>query len=384
MKKIFLLVLSLAALILWSPAVHANEFNYYTPYFAPGTGLGLRNLSSSAAASYTVTVYDQAGVKQDGPATGSIPPLGQSAFMASSGSSEGWIAIESSEPLTGLCFFANPAGFMGDIPVGRPYDRLCIAHVAETATTWDMTVMMANPNDSTTNYAVTFVRADGESLTPITGSLSANESTVFDADTLTHGGDYSNGSVIIDASQPVVAFGLYYNTDKVQGGKSYAGISAEPVFYLESSAFNHGEPIPDLHTPSGQDVSPNLTWANAPRGTKSFVLVMDDPDAPGGTYTHWVVYDIPAWVEMLSQDSGAAGAANLPPDASHATNSAQTPHYQGPDPPMGETHHYYFKLYAVGIPFLNISFNSHAQIMSAISGSILGKAELMGTWANQP
>jgi hypothetical protein len=155
------------------------------------------------------------------------------------------------------------------------------------------------------------------------------------------------------------------------------------IFTLESSSFSHAQPIPSKHSLNGNNLSPPLSWRNAPANTQSFVLIMDDPDAPGGTWDHWIVYDIPGGTTFLAENAGASGGGNLPPGAKHGTNSWSNNYYQGPLPPSG-THRYYFKLYALSTSQLNPSGTSKAAIEAAMQGKILKQTELMGTYTHTP
>ena len=160
-------------------------------------------------------------------------------------------------------------------------------------------------------------------------------------------------------------------------------ISEKRSFGIQSSAFAHSDPIPSKYTCSGTDVSPPLSWQFAPAGTKSFVVIMDDPDAPGGTWDHWIVYNIPASITSLSENAGASGGGSLPSQAIHGTNSWNNTYYQGPCPPS-DTHRYFFKLYSLSVSQLNPSATSKAEIEAAMAGNILGQTELMGTCTYTP
>lgn len=155
----------------------------------------------------------------------------------------------------------------------------------------------------------------------------------------------------------------------------------EETFSLGSNSFSNGAPIPVQHSLQGGNLSPPLSWSNAPANTKSFVLIMDDPDAPGGTWDHWTVYDIPAGTTSLAENAGASGSGGLPSGAVHGTNSWGHNYYQGPAPPSG-THRYYFKLYALSVSQLNPSGTSKAAIEAAMAGKILGQTQLMGTYTH--
>jgi Raf kinase inhibitor-like YbhB/YbcL family protein len=133
----------------------------------------------------------------------------------------------------------------------------------------------------------------------------------------------------------------------------------------------------------GGNLSPPLSWSNAPANTNSFVLIMDDPDAPGGTWDHWIIYNISAGTTSLAENAGASGDGGLPSGAEHGTNSWGNQYYQGPSPPSG-THRYYFKLYALSVSQLNPSGTTKAAIEAAMAGKIMGQTELMGTYTYTP
>ncbi len=142
---------------------------------------------------------------------------------------------------------------------------------------------------------------------------------------------------------------------------------------LTSDAFQNGQAIPVQYTCDGADQSPALTWSEPPPGTKSFALVVDDPDAPGGTYHHWGAFDIPA-----STRSIAAGRTV----GSQAVNDFGKPGYGGPCPPKGHgPHHYRFKLFALDVERLGLSPNAKVpDVQGAAEKHILGRAELTGTY----
>jgi len=158
----------------------------------------------------------------------------------------------------------------------------------------------------------------------------------------------------------------------------------EPLSLL-SSSFSHSESIPTNYTADGTDVSPQISWNNAPAITQSFVLIMDDPDAPGGTWDHWIVYDIPPSTTSLEEGAGASGSSSLPAGAKHGVNSWSNNYYQGPSPPAGSgTHRYYFKLYALSVSQLNPANTSKVAIEAAMAGKIVSQAELMGIYNRPP
>jgi Raf kinase inhibitor-like YbhB/YbcL family protein len=148
---------------------------------------------------------------------------------------------------------------------------------------------------------------------------------------------------------------------------------------LTSPSFRHDGPIPEQHTCDGADTPPPLEWSGAPQGTKSFALIVDDPDAPDPkapqrTYVHWVLYDIPASVNTLV-DTGAG----LPEGAREGTNDFKRRGYGGPCPPVGR-HRYFFKLYALEAKLGDKGAMTKAQLEKAMDGHVLEKAELMGTY----
>lgn len=142
-----------------------------------------------------------------------------------------------------------------------------------------------------------------------------------------------------------------------------------------SSAFQHEGMIPDKFSCKGQDISPPLKWENAPAGTKSFVLICDDPDAPVGTWDHWLLFNIPSSVTELQE--GVPDKAELANGARHGKNSWGRKDYGGPCPPGG-THRYFFKFYALDTLLDLKPGVSKKELMNAMQGHILAQTELMG------
>jgi Raf kinase inhibitor-like YbhB/YbcL family protein len=143
-------------------------------------------------------------------------------------------------------------------------------------------------------------------------------------------------------------------------------------FALESSAFEHAQAIPSRHSCEGEDVSPPLRWSNAPEGTRSLALVVDDPDAPGGVFTHWI-----AW----ALDLAAEGLAEGEPAPREGHNDFGTRGYRGPCPPPGHgRHRYVFRLYALDAEPELAAAATKAQMEQAIAGHVLTTAELVGTY----
>jgi Raf kinase inhibitor-like YbhB/YbcL family protein len=145
-----------------------------------------------------------------------------------------------------------------------------------------------------------------------------------------------------------------------------------------SSAFRAGGNIPRKYTCDGNDVSPQLRWKDAPAGTKAFALIADDPDAPVGTWVHWVIYDLPAEERELAE--GVPATEVLTNGAKQGINDFRKVGYGGPCPPPGPPHRYFFKLYALDAPTGLKPRATKAQLLDAMKGHTLGEAELMGRY----
>ncbi len=150
------------------------------------------------------------------------------------------------------------------------------------------------------------------------------------------------------------------------------------TMYLQSSAFKQGEMIPARYTCKGEDVSPPLSWNDAPQGTKTFALIADDPDAPMGTWVHWVIYNIPASVKSLPE--GVAPERKLKDGTLQGLNDFRKIGYGGPCPPSG-VHRYFFKLYALDTKLDLPAGATKAELLNVMKGHILAQAELMGKFA---
>ena len=149
-------------------------------------------------------------------------------------------------------------------------------------------------------------------------------------------------------------------------------------FHVSSAAFAPGETIPKKFTCDGPDVSPPLTWSDAPPGTQSFALITDDPDAPAGIWVHWVIFDLPPSVHELAE--GVPKQEDLPNHARQGMTDFRKVGYGGPCPPPGKAHRYFFKLYALD-GRLNLKPGAtKADLERAMQGHILGQAELMGRY----
>lgn len=149
------------------------------------------------------------------------------------------------------------------------------------------------------------------------------------------------------------------------------------AFVLNSPAFKHNESIPAIYTCDGNNISPPLLWQHPPEDTRSFALIMQDPDAPRGTWDHWLVFNIPAHYSQLTENFTA------PPDGIIiGKNSWAKNTYGGPCPPQGE-HRYFFTLYALDTQLPLDRAADKQQLLAAMREHILGQAELMGRYARK-
>ena len=146
---------------------------------------------------------------------------------------------------------------------------------------------------------------------------------------------------------------------------------------LASPAFNDGQPIPIEYTCDGADISPPLQWSDTPAGTKSLALICDDPDAPMGTWVHWVLYGLPSKTSELPEKLPAVDT--LPDGARQGITDFKRTGYGGPCPPPGKRHRYYFKLYALDTELVLKPRATKAALLKAMESHVLAEASLMGT-----
>jgi Raf kinase inhibitor-like YbhB/YbcL family protein len=176
-------------------------------------------------------------------------------------------------------------------------------------------------------------------------------------------------SAVITAMAVILLLGS--NAVRSKGGAAVA-------FELKSPAFSEGQDIAKKHTCDGGDVSVPLEWTDPPPATKGFALIAEDPDAPAGTWVHWVLYDLPAKTRSLAE--GLSTQEAFPDGSAQGRNSFGRIGYGGPCPPPGRPHRYYFKLYALdkktGLP----PKATKAQLLDAIKNNTLEHAELMGRY----
>jgi Raf kinase inhibitor-like YbhB/YbcL family protein len=150
------------------------------------------------------------------------------------------------------------------------------------------------------------------------------------------------------------------------------------TFTLASPAFRSGAAIPDRYTCRGSDDSPALVWTGLPAEAASFAIIMDDPDAPAGTWVHWVIWNIPATSHLLQANVTRGGT--LADGAMQGKNGFGKVGYNGPCPPPGKTHRYFFRLYALDSKLTLQPGATRKELDDAMKGHILGKAEHMGTY----
>lgn len=139
---------------------------------------------------------------------------------------------------------------------------------------------------------------------------------------------------------------------------------------LTSNAFEHHSTIPLKYTCQGENVSPAMMISNLPKNTKTLALIVDDPDAPHGTFDHWIVWNIPPAATI--EESAKLGV--------QGSNGYRVNEYRGPCPPPGSLHHYHFKLYALDTTLNLQEGSSKGELLKAMQGHILEQAELIGTF----
>lgn len=147
---------------------------------------------------------------------------------------------------------------------------------------------------------------------------------------------------------------------------------------LKSPSIAGGGGIPVKHTCDGADLSPPLEWTEPPPSTRSFALIADDPDAPVGTWVHWVIYNMPATLRELGE--GVPAKDTVPGVGTQGINDFGKVGYGGPCPPRGPAHRYLFKLYALDAEISLPPRKRKADLLRAIEGHVLGQAELMGRY----
>ena len=141
---------------------------------------------------------------------------------------------------------------------------------------------------------------------------------------------------------------------------------------VASEAFAEGEHLATKHTCEGSNVSPPLRWNNIPAGTRSVAIICEDPDAPAGLFTHWVLYDLPADTQRLREGSSGTGKEGL--------NGFRKTGYAGPCPPPNGSHRYMFRVYALDVDSIGPAGMSRQEAVAAIEGHVLAEGTLMGRY----
>jgi Raf kinase inhibitor-like YbhB/YbcL family protein len=158
-------------------------------------------------------------------------------------------------------------------------------------------------------------------------------------------------------------------------GSVLAPPEAHKKMSLSSSAFKDGQPIPTQYTCDGKNISPPLAWSGLPVNTQSLLLILDDPDAPSGVWTHWIVYNLPADASELAEDKAPSA-----PNAKQGINDFKKPGYGGPCPPGGKAHRYFFKIFALDT-MLDLSAGAtRKEVDAAMAKHVLAMGQLMGTY----
>jgi Raf kinase inhibitor-like YbhB/YbcL family protein len=154
------------------------------------------------------------------------------------------------------------------------------------------------------------------------------------------------------------------------------GVTMEPLTVTSNSFATNGA-IPVDYTCDGADKSPQLTWSAPPDGTKAFAIVVDDPDAPGGTFTHWVAFNVTGDARTIAE-----GADPATMGGAQGSNDFKNARYNGPCPPRHELHHYFFRLYALNAPIDARPGDDRSHVDATMSGRVLAQGALMGTFSH--
>jgi Raf kinase inhibitor-like YbhB/YbcL family protein len=184
-----------------------------------------------------------------------------------------------------------------------------------------------------------------------------------------------DGTTLSD--EPTEAVFVATPTAEMEAGQATEAPNETAAFTISSPAFSEGDPIPVQYSCDGEDQNPALEWSGTPAGTVSLALVMDDPDAPGGTWVHWVLFNIPSDVSGLP--SSIPASAILDDGSVHGANSWGRSDYGGPCPPGG-THRYVFKLYALDSLLELADGADPGDVEQALLEHLVGEASLMGTY----
>jgi Raf kinase inhibitor-like YbhB/YbcL family protein len=161
-------------------------------------------------------------------------------------------------------------------------------------------------------------------------------------------------------------------------GEKSSTNAATMKLHLTATSFAEGQPIPSRHAFDNQNLSPALQWSGVPPAAKSLALICDDPDAPMGTWVHWVIYDLPPDATGLAE--GVATSPELADGAKQGLNDYKRIGYGGPSPPPGKPHRYFFKLYALDTKLDLKPGLMKKELLKAMDGHVLAEGQLMGTY----
>ena len=188
----------------------------------------------------------------------------------------------------------------------------------------------------------------------------------------------NRSTVLLLVACAIAWTGLCAGESETDGSEEACAMAME----LTSRAFTAGQRIPIEHTCEGDNVSPVLSWWGAPDATVSFALIMDDPDAPSGTFVHWVLYNLPADTDSLPRD--VPKTEGLSDGSLQGVNSARRTGYLGPCPPRGHgRHRYVFKLYALDSMLNAEAAVTKERLLALMESHVLAEARLMGTYSKE-
>ena len=188
------------------------------------------------------------------------------------------------------------------------------------------------------------------------------------------------GEVPSSGEAPVITQAPESTFDPALSEASAEAMESALPFVLISTAFEQGDPIPAKYSCDGNDISPSLAWGDPPAGTKSLTLIMDDPDAPVGTWDHWILFNISPDLRELEENLPVTGKNQDPGSIFVGNNSWGRAEYGGPCPPSG-THRYFFKLYALDTTISLLPGATKQELLNAMDGHILAETGLMGTFS---
>jgi Raf kinase inhibitor-like YbhB/YbcL family protein len=179
-------------------------------------------------------------------------------------------------------------------------------------------------------------------------------------------------------TKKAVTTGLVLGGLILLGGILARAASGKAVLQVSSPAFKGGQAIPAKYTCDGADLSPPLTWSGGPPNTKSWALICEDPDAPNGPFTHWVVWGHPASVTQLAE--GASSNGSLSQSARQGMNDFNRVGYGGPCPPPGKAHRYFFKLYALDTELALKAQATKRELLKAMDTHVIAEGSWVGTY----